>query len=129
MKKQMIQDLVNVGLMAAVIAVAMPDLSLAQTYTDLGATTKDLANKQLSSIPNLIAAGCYIMGIIMMVGGTLKLRQHSENPSQTPLSHGLGRVAVGGSIAALPSLMGWINSSTMISGTKLSFDSSLKSAF
>jgi hypothetical protein len=124
-KSEMMKSLIETGLMAAVIAFALPELSFAAQTTgtaggDLGATTQQLATGELKYIPTLISSVCYILGIGMMVAGALKLRQHSENPANTPLSHGLGRLVVGGSIAALPTFTGWVNASTLVSGSALS---------
>ncbi|MDD3288822.1 MAG: hypothetical protein PHX43_07465 [Alphaproteobacteria bacterium] len=110
------------GLVASfLIVLAAPDFALAQE--DLGSTVSMISTNQLGGIPNLISTICYIAGIVMMVGGALKLRQHSENPSQTPLSHGLSRLIVGGSIAALPPLTAWVNKTTMINGGTLGIKS------
>ena len=119
-KNKMMQDLLQVGVMAAIVAFALPDMSWAQG-SDLGQTTKDFAKNQLINIPSLITAICYIGGIILMVSGSMQLKAHAENPAQTKLAPGVSRLVVGGVIAALPSLMGWINATTQVKGTAITY--------
>lgn len=50
-----------------------------------------------------MASGCsYLMGIHFGIAGIFKIKDHVENPTQTPLQHGASRLAAGGSLFALP---------------------------
>ncbi len=56
----------------------------------------------ISSIPGLISGVSYMMGILLGVLGILKIKDHVENPGQTPLQQGAIRLAAGGGLFALP---------------------------
>jgi hypothetical protein len=125
--KQLMKDLLQAGLMTAVVAVALPDMSWAQ-QSDLGTTTSTFAKSELSGIPGLISAGCYIGGVLMMVSGSLKLKAHAEKPDQEKLAPGVSRLTVGAALAALPTALGWIRSSSQIGGSSITY-STLSSGF
>ena len=115
MNKKMMQEIMKTATMAALVAVALPDLAIAAD--DFGSTTSSILSSQLINVPRLVQALCYIGGLMMMVSGALKLRAHAENPTGTPIQHGIGRLLIGGSIAALPSLSSWVTKSTQITGS------------
>lgn len=56
----------------------------------------------ISNLPGLISGISYMMGILLGVLGILKIKDHVENPGQTPLQHGAIRLAAGGGLFALP---------------------------
>lgn len=56
----------------------------------------------ISTIPGLISGVSYMMGILLGVLGILKIKDHVENPGQTPLQQGAIRLASGGALFALP---------------------------
>lgn len=58
----------------------------------------------ISDIPGLLSALAYLMGVILGILGVLKIKDHVENPTQTPLKDGAIRLAVGGALFALPML-------------------------
>lgn len=99
--------------LAAVVALAWPTLGHAQ---DMQATTKSVA-AGLQDMPTIISGIAYLAGGVMVLGGANKLKMHAENPMQTPLSHGLVRIGVGGVVAALPIMMQWVNN-TMATGNQ-----------
>lgn len=55
-----------------------------------------------STLPNLISTVAYIGGIGLGVAGIFKLKQHVDNPGQTPMKDGLVRLGAGGGLLALP---------------------------
>lgn len=57
---------------------------------------------QIGGIPGFISAIAYIMGTLFAVLGILKIKDHVENPSQTPLREGAIRLAVGGGLFVVP---------------------------
>lgn len=57
-----------------------------------------------SKFPNLISTVSYIGGIGLGVAGVFKLKQHVDNPGQTPMKDGLVRLGVGGALLTLPFL-------------------------
>jgi hypothetical protein len=56
----------------------------------------------LQNIPGLLTAVAYLFGILIGVLGILKIKDHVENPSNTPLKDGAIRLAAGGALFALP---------------------------
>ncbi|MGM0422106.1 MAG: hypothetical protein ACQEQL_03300 [Pseudomonadota bacterium] len=71
-----------------------------------------------SDLPNLISTVAYIGGAGLGVAGVLKMKQHVDNPSQTPLKDGLVRLGAGGGLLALPFVLESM-STTIGSGGKV----------
>ncbi len=61
-------------------------------------------NTSISSIPGLLTSLSYLFGILLGVLGVLKIKDHVENPTQTPLKDGAIRLAAGGALFATPIL-------------------------
>ena len=59
-------------------------------------------NESISSIPGLLTGLSYLFGILLGVLGIMKIKDHVENPTQTPLKDGAIRLAAGGALFALP---------------------------
>lgn len=62
-------------------------------------------NASISSLPGLVAALAYLFGILLAVLGVLKIKDHVENPTQTPLKDGAIRLLAGGMLFAIPILL------------------------
>jgi len=103
-------------MMAAVVAAALPvpDIAWAQLSTSVANSQQQVFNPLLSAL----SYGCYTIGGFLGIAGIMKLRQHAENPTNAPLTHGIGRVAAAAGFLALPSVMGMLNSTsnTTLSG-------------
>lgn len=56
----------------------------------------------LEQVPGLLTGLAYLMGLLLGVLGVLKVKDHVENPGQTPLKDGAIRMASGGALFALP---------------------------
>ena len=56
----------------------------------------------IASLPGLLTALSYMFGILLGVLGIMKIKDHVENPTQTPLKDGAIRLAAGGALFALP---------------------------
>ena len=56
----------------------------------------------ISQLPGLLTGVSYMLGILLGVLGILKIKDHVENPTQTPLQHGAIRLTAGGGLFALP---------------------------
>lgn len=56
----------------------------------------------MSNLPGLLTALSYMFGIMLGVLGVMKIKDHVENPSNTPLKDGAIRLAAGGALFALP---------------------------
>lgn len=73
----------------------------ASSGNDFSAISENIA-KSIASVPGLISAVAYLVGVLIAVLGILKIKDHVENPTQTPLKDGVIRVITGGSLFALP---------------------------
>lgn len=62
-------------------------------------------NDSIARVPGLITGVSYLVAIILGVLGIMKIKDHVENPSQTPLKEGAIRLAAGGALFALPIIM------------------------
>lgn len=67
--------------------------SIAQTLTE-----------SIAQLPSLISALSYLAGVTLGTLGVLKIKDHVENPQQTPLKEGAIRLATGGALLALPTI-------------------------
>ncbi len=65
-------------------------------------TISDNVITSISSLPGLLTGVSYMLGILLGVLGILKIKDHVENPTQTPLQHGAIRLVAGGGLFALP---------------------------
>ena len=59
-----------------------------------------------ANLPAMIQTVAYVGGIGLGVAGIFKLKQHVDNPGQTPMKDGLVRLGAGGGLLALPYLTG-----------------------
>lgn len=89
------------GLFIALLTAAFgADFALAQSADDVMAQVVNSS----SELPGLVSALSYLLGLLLGVLGILKLKEHVENPNQTPLRVPLIRLLVGGGLFALPML-------------------------
>jgi hypothetical protein len=111
-KEKLANDILQGLLTAAVIAAALPvpDAVFAQNLQN----SVNVVHSGIANIPNIVAGLFYIGGAALIGAGALKLKQHSENPTQTPLGHGLGRIGAGAALIALPAFGNWLNNSLSI---------------
>lgn len=58
----------------------------------------------IEELPGLVTALSYMIGLLMGVLGVMKIKDHVENPTQTPMKDGAIRLAAGGALFALPIL-------------------------
>src|ERR1700689_1863373 len=97
-KERLMNDILKSLLMAAVIAVASPDLALAQAVAggvDLGSAATNITTADVGPLAPLISALFWVAGGVLMGAGALKLKEHAENPTQTPMRQGISRMGVG----------------------------------
>ncbi len=59
-------------------------------------------NDSISELPGLLTSVSYLMGILLGVLGIMKVKDHVENPSQTPMKEGAVRLVAGGALFGLP---------------------------
>lgn len=77
----------------------------AQAANSFNTVAKTVATNT-QEIPGLITSLSYLIGTLLGALGVMKIKDHVENPTQTPLKDGAIRLAVGGALFALPSVMG-----------------------
>ncbi len=58
----------------------------------------------VAAFPKLISAACYVGGATFVGTGVMKVKQHVDNPGQTPLREGLVRLGAGGVLVAAPAM-------------------------
>ena len=97
-------------LMAAVVAVALPapDAAWAQLSTTVSASGSSVFKPAIT----VLNYACYTIGSFMGIGGIMKLKAHSENPTNAPMSHGVGRCAAAAAFLALPSVVGMLTATS-----------------
>ena len=101
MTKRIKQHLMTAGAATFIGLVSGVESSFAAGGNDF---TKIVDNVETSitGVPGLISGVSYMMGILLGVLGILKIKDHVENPGQTPLQHGAIRLGAGGGLFALP---------------------------
>jgi hypothetical protein len=60
--------------------------------------------ESVEELPGLLTSVAYLLGLLMGVLGVMKIKDHVENPQQTPLKDGAIRLVAGGALFALPIL-------------------------
>lgn len=108
MKKENLTKLWVQGLLMAVVVAAalpIPDVAFAQ-LSSAASTSKDSV---FGPILQLLSFAAYVIGGVLVIGGVMKCKHHTENPTNTPLSHGIARLGAGSALLALPYLMGLAN--------------------
>ncbi len=102
---------------AAALAIATGEAH-AQGSTIGDASTKVLA--QVKNVGTLTIGASFLLGIVMVAGGLLKLKQASENQGQNPpYSAGLWRLALGAGLLALPALGQMLTASGQMDAAKM----------
>ncbi len=104
----------TVGLMIGESSTAMASGSGSVNFTDV---TKHIVSSS-STLPNLISTVAYVGGIGLGVAGVYKLKQHVDNPGQTPMKDGLVRLGAGGALLALPYLTAAMTGTINNAGTQ-----------
>jgi len=90
--------------MGAAITVGMLASSEAHATNNFGSIAVNI-NNSIASLPGLVAAIAYLAGLLLAVLGVMKIKDHVENPSQTPLKDGAIRLLAGGMLFGLPILL------------------------
>lgn len=94
------------------------------------ATTVDTVAENItassSRLPGLITGISYLLALLFGVTGILKLKDHVENPTQTPLRVSITRFFAGGALLALPIVL---EAAFRSIGTDASFNSTKMDAF
>ena len=86
---------------AGVMVGQSSDAYATATNTDLGGFTA-YVGASAASLPAFISTIAYICGVGLAVAGIFKLKQHVDNPSQSPMKDGIIRLGAGGCLLTLP---------------------------
>jgi hypothetical protein len=119
MKRELLNDVVKIGLAAAVIVGALPDVSWAQDLTE---SVKEVKSG-IGNMPIVLSGLAYLAGGATMLHGAGLLKKHADQPTGTTLAQGVSRVAIGGVIAALPVALQFVSTSLSQGADTLDFTS------
>ncbi len=117
--------------LAAVATIGM-FMGAGEASAATATTFRDMSNNMVTAsggFQNLISTVCWIGGAGLGVAGIFKLKQHVDNPGQTPMKDGLVRIACGGGLLAFPfiqtAMQGSISNGSMtkINASSLQMDS------
>ncbi len=118
MKRDLFNDLVKLGLAAAVITAAFPDISFAEELADSVQTVKE----GMGDMPIVLSGAAYLAGGATMLHGAGLLKKHADQPTGTSLHQGLSRLGIGGVIAALPVALQFVSSTLSQGKDSLGFE-------
>ncbi|MDD5587451.1 MAG: hypothetical protein PHY92_10970 [Alphaproteobacteria bacterium] len=117
-KERLLNDIFQWGVLAAIVAIAVPDLfSVTPAFAQELSTTVTKVQTGLTDIPHIVSSIAFIGGGVLGISGALKLKAHAENPAQEKMAPGIARLLAGGAIAALPVLIQAVINSADIVGS------------
>lgn len=87
---------------AALVVGLMTPASQAQAAGNDWSDVAGNITESIEELPGMISGISYMIGLLLGVVGVLKLKDHVENPTQTPLKDGAIRLAAGGALFGLP---------------------------
>lgn len=91
---------------SAAFALSVDDLFTPGLGQNNLSTIADNMTGSSASLPGLVAALSYLLGLLFGVAGIFKLKEHVENPSQAPIGQSIVRLLIGGALFALPTIYG-----------------------
>lgn len=83
---------------AGYFVASAPAYANAKTFEDI---TLNIMTS-IQDFPAIVTGLAYMFGIMLGVLGILKIKDHVENPGNTPLKDGAIRLAAGGALFAIP---------------------------
>ena len=95
----------NRKLFVSIIGVTLmmvAGLAMAETIGNVASRLQS----SLDSVSSMLGAASYVIGTGMFMVAIFQLKQHKENPTQTPLSKPMMFFVVAASLLYLPTLMG-----------------------
>ena len=87
-----------------------------QNFSDIASNIGD----SIAELPGLISGMAYLVGLLMGALGIMKIKDHVENPTQTPMKDGAVRLAAGGALFGLPIVFESMLNTIGTSGTLIS---------
>ncbi len=86
---------------AGMLAVNAGEANAANNFNSIASNI----TTSIGSLPGLVSALAYLFGVLLAVLGVMKIKDHVENPTQTPLKDGAIRLAAGGALFAIPIIL------------------------
>lgn len=86
---------------AFTVGMLMSSDAFAAAGNNFSTIAQNITNS-IGSLPGLITAVSYLLGILLSVLGIMKIKDHVENPGNTPIKDGAIRLLIGGALFALP---------------------------
>lgn len=88
----------------AVIAGMLIGSNTAYAANDFSSIASNITTS-IEELPGLVSGLAYLIGLLMGVMGIMKIKDHVENPTQTPMKDGAVRLAAGGALFGLPIML------------------------
>lgn len=98
MTKSIQRNLMVLG--AGVFAVTF--LTAGDAHANNFSTIASNIIESITDLPALLSGLAYMFGLLLAVLGIMKIKDHVENPGQTPLKDGAIRLLAGGGLFAVP---------------------------
>ena len=86
------------AVIVALMAGSQDAHAAGQNFSDIAGNITD----SIEELPGLISGLAYLVGLLMGALGIMKIKDHVENPTQTPMKDGAVRLAAGGALFGLP---------------------------
>ncbi len=106
----------NKKLFAKFVGLAMMMVAGFALAENIG-TVATKVQTSLDSVAQMLGAASYVIGTGMFMVAIFQLKQHKENPTQTPLSKPMLFFVVAASLLYLPTLMG-VTSGTLFTNAQ-----------
>ena len=84
------------AVIVALMAGSQDAHAAGQNFSDIAGNITD----SIEELPGFISGLAYLVGLLMGALGIMKIKDHVENPTQTPMKDGAVRLAAGGALAA-----------------------------
>lgn len=110
----------SLKIQAAVFVGIMFGADAAQAQTNNFSTIAGNITDSIAELPGLISGMAYLVGLLMGALGIMKIKDHVENPTQTPMKDGAVRLAAGGALFGLPIVFESMLNTIGTTGTALS---------
>ena len=88
---------ITMGMLASQTASATTANNFSKISENIGTS--------IEGAPGLVSAIAYLVGLLLAVLGCMKIRDHIDNPANTPLKEGMSRLIIGASLFALPFIL------------------------
>lgn len=89
-------------------AITLGSMALSSESHAGGQGFSTISNNIVSStsqLPGLVSTTSYMVGLLLAILGALKIKDHVENPGNTPLKDGVIRLVVGGAAVSIPAVL------------------------